>query len=111
LRSTIQQVNQSLLIRKNNCSSDIGSDEIDFMLLNVEDEKRFLSTNDINNNLVETKERIFISIGLFALRYSLAAMFWDRDVHAYEDLLDSHTNKLQQQVRIDFIFKILFCIS
>ena len=61
------------------------------------------------NNLLETKKRIFISLSLFSLRYSLAGMFWDRNVHAYEDLLDSYTDKTKQQVRNYFIkFNILY---
>jgi len=33
----------------------------------------------------------------FSFRYLLAAIFWDRNVHAYEDLLDSKPDTLQQQ--------------
>ena len=69
-----------------------SDEETDLMILNIEDKS-------INNDILETKERIFISLCLFALRYSLAAMFWDRDVRAYEELLDSYTDKTQQKVR------------
>jgi hypothetical protein len=69
-----------------------ANEEIELMITNeMEDEQK----------LPETKENILISLSLFALRYSLSAMFWDRDVHAYEDLLDSSTDKSQQQVRND----------
>jgi hypothetical protein len=69
------------------------------------EEIELMITDDIEDEqkLPETKERILISLSLFALRYSLAAMFWDRNVHAYEDLLDSYTDKTEQQVRNDLI--------
>src|SRR5205085_363793 len=86
---TTRQINQSLSTRMSPPSSD---EETDLMILNIEDKS-------INNDILETKERIFISLCLFALRYSLAAMFWDRDVRAYEELLDSYTDKTQQKVR------------
>jgi hypothetical protein len=77
------------------------------MILNLEDEQTSsrshspaTTVNEINNNLFETKQTIFITLVLFSLRYSLAGMFWDRHVHAYEDLLDSKADTPQQQVRI-----------
>jgi len=93
LRLKTRQINQSL------SPNEIVTDS---MILNLEDEQKTPSINDINNCIVETKETILIALGLFALRYSLSAMFWDRYVRAYEDLLDSYTNKAQQQVRNEF---------
>jgi hypothetical protein len=72
--------------------NDIGNEETDLMILNLEE-----SNNDIN--ILETKEKIIISLSLFALRYSLSAIFWDRNVRAYEYLLDTYTNKPERQVR------------
>ena len=103
---------RSITTRSNICSSsaasDGGSEETDLMILNLEDEQSSprihspvtIPINDTNNHLLETKEMIFITLALFSLRYSLAAIFWDRNVHAYEDLLDSRAKTPQQQVRI-----------
>jgi hypothetical protein len=68
--------------------------------INLEDNQSSSTINEINNNLFETKERIILTLVLFSVRYSLSAIFWDRNVHAYEDLLDSKSNTLQKQVRI-----------
>ncbi|CAF2809568.1 unnamed protein product [Rotaria sp. Silwood2] len=95
-RSITQQVSRSLSTRLSR-SSDTENEEIDLIILNIDDEQKIPSINDINTNLLETKGRIFIYLGLFTIRYSLAAIFWDRNVQAYEDLLDSYKDKSQQQ--------------
>lgn len=89
-------------------ASDGGGEETDMMILNLEDEQppsrshspAAPTVNEINNNLVETKNAIFNTLLLFSVRYSLAGMFWDRHVQAYEDLLDSKAYTPQQEVRI-----------
>ncbi|UJR15844.1 hypothetical protein I4U23_002770 [Adineta vaga] len=91
VRSKTRQTTQSLSVRSSP-TLDIGSEESELMILNLEDEQK-----ETNCNLLETKDKIIISLSLFALRYSLSAMFWDRSVRLYEDLLDSSTNKAQQQ--------------
>jgi hypothetical protein len=96
LRLKTRQINQSLSPHSNSPNEIVT----DSMILNLEDEQTTPSINDINNCIVETKETVLIALSLFALRYSLSAMFWDRYVRAYEDLLDSYTNKAQRQVRI-----------
>ncbi|CAF0963574.1 unnamed protein product [Adineta steineri] len=98
--------------RSNICSSssasDGGTDETDLMILNLEDDQSSprlnsspsspsSSPNEINNHLLETKQTIFITLVLFSVKYLLAAMFWDRNVHAYEDLLDSSVNTPQEK--------------
>ncbi|CAF4278708.1 unnamed protein product [Rotaria sp. Silwood2] len=98
----------SIPTRSNRClsssASDGGSDEIDLIILNIDDGQSFSNIhsslskkNDTNSNTLETKQTIFITLALFALRYSLSAMFWDRNVHAYEDLLDSPVHLLKQK--------------
>ena len=81
------------LSRRSSPSSD--EEEKDLTLLNLEDEPKVL----LNNEVVETKQRVIISLSLFAFRYLLSAMFWDRNVRGYEELLDSYREKIQQQVR------------
>lgn len=91
-------------------ASEGGSDETDMMILNLEEESPSpraspsLNTppatpSESNGCALETKQTVFVTLALFSLRYALAAMFWDRDVHAYEDLLDSRADTPQQQVR------------
>ncbi|CAF2921563.1 unnamed protein product [Rotaria sp. Silwood2] len=98
----------SIPTRSNRClsssASDGVSDEIDLIILNIDDGQSFSNIhsslskkNDTNSNTLETKQTIFITLALFALRYSLSAMFWDRNVHAYEDLLDSPVHLLKQK--------------
>jgi hypothetical protein len=103
------------LSRSHICSSpsisDNGCDETDLMVLNVDDEsvtrlQLSSSNNEISHSQLESKDRIFMTLVLFSLRYSLAAMFWDRNVHAYEDLLDSRADTLQQEVGLP-----IACIS
>ncbi|CAF0793199.1 unnamed protein product [Rotaria sp. Silwood1] len=96
IRSITHQISRSLSTRLSR-SSDTENEETDVIILNMDDEPKIPSVNDINTNILETKGRIFISLSLFTLRYSLAAIFWDRDVQAYESLLDSYKDKSQQQ--------------
>lgn len=85
-------------------ASDEGSDETDLTVLNLEDDQASLLIHsqskkiDTNSTLFETKLTIFVSLALFSLRYIFAAIFWDRNVHAYEDLLDSQVDTLQEKV-------------
>ncbi|CAF1300334.1 unnamed protein product [Adineta steineri] len=102
-RLKTRQMNQSLSAHSSP-SSDFGLEETELMILNLKDESKLSLTNDINNSIFETKEKIIISLSLFALRYSLSAMFWDRYVRQYEDLLDSYKNKSQQQaLQLNFL--------
>ncbi|CAF1559240.1 unnamed protein product [Adineta ricciae] len=71
---------------------DIGSEESELMILNLEDEQK-----ETNSIISESKGKIVLVLSIFSLRYSLSALFWDRSVRFYEDLLDSYTNKPQQQ--------------
>lgn len=95
-------------------ASDGGSEETDMTMLNLEDDQSSsrmhsptttttTTTNNTDNNLLETKRTIFMTLLFFSIRYSLAAMFWDRDVHAYEDLLDSQPMTVQEKVRLFFL--------
>ncbi|CAF1029913.1 unnamed protein product [Rotaria sp. Silwood1] len=84
-------------------ASDGGGDETDLIILNIDDEQSYShihsssKKHDTNSNLLETKQTIFITLALFSVRYALSAMFWDRNVHAYEDLLDSKVYLSQQK--------------
>lgn len=102
--------------RSRTCSSpsisDHSGEETDLMILNVEDEfvtRINLSTNNESstNQQLESKERIFRTLLIFSFGYSLAAMFWDRYVRAYEDLLDSRADTIQQQVKESIRFDLL----
>lgn len=48
--------------------------------------------------LYATKLAILASVGLLGIRLALSALFWDRSVHAYEDLLDSTAKSALHQV-------------
>ncbi|CAF5213471.1 unnamed protein product [Rotaria magnacalcarata] len=78
-------------------SSDNESEEADLIILNLDDEQKQQSTNGINSNTFETKTRIIIALSLFSVQYALAGMFWNREVEAYEDLLDSYINQSRRQ--------------
>ena len=56
--------------------------------------------SDIESNsdsLYASKTVVFISVALCGIRLAISALFWDRSVHAYEDLLDcAAKNKLHQ---------------
>ncbi|UJR30754.1 hypothetical protein I4U23_018274 [Adineta vaga] len=87
-------------------ASEGGSEETDMMILNLDDEQSSprmqpspppSTTNEITNHILETKQTIFMSLLFFSLRYLLAAMFWDRNVRSYEELLDSRAETSQQQ--------------
>lgn len=97
---------RSISLRSNLSSNNIGIEETDSLILNLESDQSsprlqspsVTKINEINNHLFETKGKIVLTLGLFAVRYALAASFWDRNVHAYEDLLDSKLDTLQKQV-------------
>ena len=74
-------------------TSDIGLEETELMVLNLDNEQ-----TAVNSKILETKRNIILALSLFALRYSLSAMFWDRYVRVYEGMLDSYRNKSQRQV-------------
>lgn len=107
-----QQPFRSTPARTNVClsssASDGGSEETDMMILNLEDDQTSsrmhspVSTHS-DNNLLETKRTIFLTLLFFSIRYSFAAMFWDRNVHAYENLLDSVPTTAQEKVRSNFL--------
>lgn len=44
--------------------------------------------NYLNSSIYATKPVVLMSIAMIGLRLALSALFWDRSVHAYEDLLD-----------------------
>lgn len=89
---------RSISIRSNSNSLSNETDETDLLILNLEHDSSSTTNNELNNNLFETKRTIFLTLLLFSLRYILAAYFWDRYVHGYEDLLDTKLNTLQEQV-------------
>ena len=53
------------------------------------------------NSLFASKTVVFISVGLCAIRLAISALFWDRSVHAYEDLLDCAAKNKLHQVNIN----------
>ncbi|CAF3069259.1 unnamed protein product [Rotaria socialis] len=96
LRSITHKINQTLSTRMSR-SSDNESEEADLIILNLDDEQKQQSTNGINSNTCETKARIIIALSILSVRYALAGMFWNREVQAYEDLLDSYINQSRRQ--------------
>jgi hypothetical protein len=55
------------------------------------------SLKDNYTSLFATKENILLSVSLLGLRLALSALFWDRSVHTYQDLLDIQSkNELHQ---------------
>lgn len=104
-RSTSPRTNVCL----SSSASDGGNEETDMMILNLEDDQTSSRIDSpigsqTDNNLLETKRTIFLTLLFFSVRYSLAAMFWDRNVHAYEDLLDSTVTTAQEKVRSSSLF-------
>lgn len=97
-RSKLHPLHQPLSVRTSR-SNELDKDEEDSIMINLDDEKKSPCFNEINTNILETKQRIFAVFALFGLRYALAAVFWDKSVQAYENLLDSHQDTLQKQVR------------
>ena len=62
------------------------------------------SLKDNYTSLFATKENILLSVSLLGLRLALSALFWDRSVHTYQDLLDSQSKNELHQVVFYFIF-------
>jgi hypothetical protein len=54
------------------------------------------------NSLFASKTVVFISVALCAIRLGISALFWDRSVHAYEDLLDCVAKNKLHQVLCDY---------
>ena len=74
--------------------------------------------NYLNSSIYATKPVVLMSIAMIGLRLALSALFWDRSVHAYEDLLDCAPKSELHQVKkkkdkkylnnykkIEFLFK------
>ena len=51
-----------------------------------------------------TKIAILTSVSLLGIRLALSALFWDRSVHTYEDLLDSPAVNELHQVNLFIVF-------
>jgi hypothetical protein len=58
------------------------------------------SLKDNYTSLFATKENILLSVSLIGLRLALSALFWDRSVHTYQDLLDSQPKNELHQVNL-----------
>ena len=58
--------------------------------------KAYASSN--TSSIFATKTTVLASVALLGIRYGLSALFWDRSVHRYEDLLDSEPKSLLHQV-------------
>jgi len=70
-----------------------------------------LNTNSCNNyklingsNAYATNAVVVISIFALGIRLALSGLFWDRSVHAYEDLLDTLAqNSLHEQLQVNVL--------
>lgn len=77
----------------------------------------FFSSSSLSNNYYKTKSfisketglyatkiTILTSVGLLGIRLALCALFWDRSVHAFEDLLDTPAvSELHQKLQISVL--------
>ncbi|CAF1022051.1 unnamed protein product [Brachionus calyciflorus] len=62
------------------------------------------STNSKEAGLYATKITILISVALLGIRLAISALFWDRSVHAYEDLLDTPAlSELHQNLQVNIL--------
>jgi hypothetical protein len=51
-------------------------------------------------SIVASTIAVLTSVALLGVRFALSALFWDRSVHAYEDLLDSPAKSQIHQVNL-----------
>ena len=58
------------------------------------------TANSTAINVYATKAVVLGSVALLGIRLALSALFWDRSVHTYEDLLDSVPKSELHQVNI-----------
>jgi hypothetical protein len=66
--------------------------------------QKLLSQNNTYNQQYESKAIILIYVLSIGIRFGLSALFWDRSVHSYEDLLDSKPqNELHKQLQINVL--------
>lgn len=80
-------------------SSSTGSN----LLLNS-NQKLLSPQNNTYNQQYVSKAVILISVLSLGIRFGLSALFWDRSVHSYEDLLDSKPqNELHKQLQINVL--------
>ncbi len=56
----------------------------------------------ISEGMLASKAAILTSVAFLGIRFALSALFWDRSVHAYEDLLDCQATSELHQVNINF---------
>ena len=66
--------------------------------------------NYLNSSIYATKPVVLMSIAMIGLRLALSALFWDRSVHAYEDLLDCAPKSELHQVNKNRLKKKKFLI-
>lgn len=79
--------------------------------INSYDHEKSLSYKDntSNSNTIASKAAVLVSIGLIGIRLAISALFWDRSVHAYEDLLDCVPKSELHQVfvKLNLLFHFL----
>ena len=56
-----------------------------------------------NASMFASKLVVFVSVALIGIRIGLSALFWDRSVHAYQDLLDNAPKSELHQVNLILI--------
>lgn len=66
--------------------------------INSQDKMSMYKENS-NSSVFATKPVVLVTIALIGIRLALSALFWDRSVHAYEDLLDCMPKSELHQVR------------
>ena len=95
---------QSNIITSNNKSitEDDNHSYIYNQLNNInKDEKEIVHYKEINSNFHATKAAVLCSVALLGIRLGLSALFWDRSVHTYEDLIDSVPKSELHQVNLN----------
>jgi len=72
-----------------------------------------LKENNCNGSIFATKPVVLLSVALVGIRLALCALFWDRSVHAYEDLLDCRPKSELHQVNYYYLISIwgIFCFE
>lgn len=73
--------------------------------LNSTDKNDIDSSKDMNtgqnSTIFASKRFVIISVVILGLRIGISAMFWDRNVHIYQDLLDSEPcTEIHQQLQV-----------
>lgn len=75
--------------------------------INSQDKMSMYKENS-NSSVFATKPVVLVTIALIGIRLALSALFWDRSVHAYEDLLDCMPkSELHQDLQVQVLRSVI----